>query len=917
MKRLVKGIFFLGLALLVASLIAPSFIDWSQHKEKILSQISPYFQRKIDVAGRISFKIIPQPELLLEQVTVANAAGAKSDSLMTLKSLEARVKLKPLLEGRVEVESINLTEPVLNLEILEDGRAAWAGVLAPSKDAGVAATAVKLNLVTITKGAINYTNLQTGSKRSFENLDLSVTAETLLGPYHISGNMMYQDAKVNVDISTDAFYDRTVSAPVHLSFMPVEDGVLPQVRFNGVVDLQSGLDIQGELSLSQGRLGSLFNVGYLKALGFMHDTVDMAGVMDFKGDKFALNDIKAKFGKGSLKGKMFMQFSRSDRASVILDIEGSDLKITEKASASYMDVPGDFKGSLHFKGKNILWDGRQLAWVDISTAFNQKEWTVKSAQVSLPGNSQVKLSGVITPKTSSAVFASAQITTDDLSKMIGALGPGDNSIFQSLGASGIIKKFSLSSSLELSPSKINFSNIDATIDDKEKISGVFNVDRSAAKPNFVAGLNFLDWDDADFPAPAYDEFLKKILKSKAYMELTATNYIKNGIKIQEMSFKGKTDEQGLEIEDLSGRLSDRNVFTVKGRVADLAPVSGMALSYTLKTAQLSDVVVSLNMDLPSLLLSGKKLDLKGDIKGDAQKYSFTVQGSGDDLAWQGQHISKPVLAMEANPSSIKITGLEGMVWDGKLKADVLFVRKGQSQWSCGLRGTLKQADLSQLQGLMGFRGFSAGLGNIDFELTSPDGFLATAMGEVGLRAATVTVEKFNFEKLGDKISQLTVAPANIQGFVDNILRKSGAATYKNVQGKFNLDRGKISVETLKLPNAQGDATVTGAADAAAGSYNLSGELHLVKPEGFPALKMQSSSGTAGYMVYGQPIGDFIMGHNTQTIAPVAAPIPPQDTSAIKDIVKRLDEEGASPPAPESAPAVPAPAPVPDPAPVQP
>src|SRR5689334_16359645 len=109
MKRLVSFLFFFSLIVLVTGLIAPSFINWNDYKDDILQYISPYLQRKVDVEGRISFRVLPQPEIMLEDVTVANGPdGSKTSSFMSLRQLEMRIKMEPLLEGRVEVEALRL-----------------------------------------------------------------------------------------------------------------------------------------------------------------------------------------------------------------------------------------------------------------------------------------------------------------------------------------------------------------------------------------------------------------------------------------------------------------------------------------------------------------------------------------------------------------------------------------------------------------------------------------------------------------------------------------------------------------------------------------------------------------------------------------------------------------------------------------
>ena len=66
MTRIVKILFFLGVALLIVCFVAPSFIDWNKHKAEVMAQIEPYFQRKVTVAGNISFKGIVENVLAHE-----------------------------------------------------------------------------------------------------------------------------------------------------------------------------------------------------------------------------------------------------------------------------------------------------------------------------------------------------------------------------------------------------------------------------------------------------------------------------------------------------------------------------------------------------------------------------------------------------------------------------------------------------------------------------------------------------------------------------------------------------------------------------------------------------------------------------------------------------------------------------------
>jgi len=927
MTRIVKLLFFAGVALLIACLVAPGFIDWNQHKAEVMAQISPYFQRKINVAGNVSFKILPQPQIMLESVTIANAEGAKPDALMTLKSLEARIKLEPLLEGRVEVENINLTEPVLNLEVSGDGKTNLSGVLASSDNVGAAASSIQLNQVTITNGTLNYSNLLTGTQKTFDTLNLSITANTLLGPYHILGNMQYQKARVSLDMDTGVF-DKATSAPVHIAFLPDDSSGLPQVKLSGVLDLHAGMDVEGDVAAMQGKLASLVSIPALNTLDFLNDTVDMTGTMEFKGDQFTLNDIKAKFGKaGTLHGKLSVQFSRKGIPSIQAELEGSGLTITGKPSDTYTDVPAGYQGSLHFKGKSIVWDGRHLDAADISTTFNEKEWGIKSAQIGLPGNTQIKLAGTVTPKTNSAAYTAVQITTEDLAKMVDSFAPGDTSIFSALGGAGPFKKLQLTSDLDMSPARISFFNIDATVEDKEKVSGVLNVERIATKPNVTAKLHFSGWDSAAFS----DGLIQSVMKSDADLELTADNFTRGALKIADLSFKGKTDEKGLALQDLSGHLSDKEAFSLNGHVAALTPVSGLDVSYTLKASHVTDVAKNLGVDLPPL--AGENFDLKGTVKADAGKYTVTAQGGSDELLWQELHIGHPSFSLEATPSAVKVAGLAGTVWSGKLNGDIVFTQQLQPapSWSSTFKGSLKQADLQKLQDLLGLKGFTTGVGDADIDLASADNTPNSAAGSVSIQASSVTVGNFNADKLNEAIHQLTAMPDDLQQFVDDVFHKNGATVFKDVQGHFKIDHGKASIETLNLTNALEKMALSGSADIPAGSYTLSGDLQLEKPEGFPALKVHRASGDADYKVDSKPLESFVIKNlpapppavlqpekpaaaaPPPDQAPAPAPAAPSKDQPIGDILKRLDDGDSNAPQPLK----PLPVPVPIPAPVAP
>lgn len=991
MKALIKLLFALGLFVLAAGLIVPGFIDWNQHKDKITTRLSAYFQRKIDVAGNVSLQLLPQPEIMLESVSVANAAGARAASLMTLAKLGIRIKFSPLLKGRIEVESIDLVEPVLNLEVLPGGKANWTGVL-KEQSAGVlggAAPDVKLNQVSVIRGIFNYTNPATGSKLKIEDLNLSIIADTLLGPYMVTGSMQYRGLPVKIEAGTEKYVSPTPVA-IRVGFLPARN--LPMVKFNGVADFQSDLDLQGELSVTQGDLASLLDIPALKDVHFLHDPVALRSVMEFKNSQFSMSDIKAKFGqKGELQGKISVQFSRERKPVVQMDIEGSNLTVTDKAGDIYLALPDGFSGSLRGKGKNIVWGGYRIGSVVVVTDFDSKEWKIKSSRIDLPGGGQLKLSGTVSPENDSGAYT-IQLTTDDLTKTIRALQPAQSSIFKSLGDAGAVRKIALSSGLIISPARISFFNMDATVEDRMKLSGVINIDRMLQKPNFVAKLNFSDWDTSAVPPEVFDGFLQKMGQADADVELSFSNYTRNDLRMPEMALSGKINPSGIDLSyavnieqaglavesflppsllswnkaNINGKVignSQTRSFTARGTVAGstvmlTGVVSAGVYHGSLKVKDQNAEVALALLRLPVNGLAGDKgaVDMSGELNGTKDNYridklrltigSADLSGTlerkdnkltadlyspkldldrwlsgvwmtaqnivlrlhGDELIFQGTRVAAPQLTAEVVNASVHIADLSGTVWGGKLKADLSLTQQAQGGWSSVFKGSVKQADLSGLSGRLGLGSiFLPGMGDIDFNLTSPDNTPVTAAGSFAVKASSVKVDKFNFSKLGAEIDSMTAVPTALQQIVDHSLRQNGDTTFRDISGQFKVDKGKITIERLLLPDISGAVNVRGGVNAKTGSYNISAMIGLSQPSKFPEFKVQRSSDASDYMVDTAPIVKFIIKNNPPPLMvqpdvnPVPAPataLPPvpysEEKGGLQDVLKRLDEEPPTP-----------------------
>lgn len=952
MKKAVAYLFFLSLFLGAIALVAPGFIDWSKHKNKIVAQLEPYIARKMDVGGKVSFRILPNPQIVMEDVTLANIEGAKAPHLMKLKQLEARMKLGPLLQGRYEIETINLDAPELNFERLPDGTANWTGVFAEGEARGPNAEAVRLSQVSMTGGTLHYLDHATGAEWQVDNLNLATSADTLAGPYRMKGDMRYMDTVVGIEASTGR-YERGTPVPLNVTFTPAEN--MPQVKFSGVADFAQGLGMQGEVSVAQGTLGSLFNSDFLNSLGFMTEPADISAMLNLKAGEIALTDIKGKIGKkGDVKGSVSVVFLPGKKPEVTADLDASDIKVSGKSE--FIELPAAFTPHLKVKARSVTFNGTWLPGLTAAIDGNDKEWAIKELRIDLPGKSKVKMAGVVTPKTKYAAY-SIQVNTEDAQKMLGGNLLPDSNILKSLGASGLVKKLELAGSLDVKGDDISLFDINGKMNDTTGVSGVLNIKRGSKAPTFDAILNLDKADVTSVLSDDYAGFMQKVMASDAALTIHVKDFTKGSLAGSDFVLKAKVADGFLAVEKMSGIFANDGNFETNGKIASLNPLAGMDIDYSVKVSQLGGLS-GYGIEIPPPLWGSNSAALKGHVKGDAKAYTFTAEGvsQGGDLSlsgtatagnqgtysyinnvemknatwaqiglpvdklladgarfsfnaklngtrstyqfddikagdvtgtlgrrdgkyvgdltapeinfdrwvwedwklqdaielrlksqkliWRSNDIANAELQMNAAPDEIKVSEMKGELWGGALTAETTAARTG-GKWHGTLKGSVTNADLQQLADLMEMKGFTLGQGDITMDIAEDSkaqdkNWFAGTDGDLTIKAASLKVQDFSPRAAGRFINDIKDSRrVDIGGDFIKTLR-SEDTTYRNVDAALKIADAKITIEKLRLQDADAVTSVSGAFDLQPETFHVKADVQLKGVSGFPSFAVTRS-----------------------------------------------------------------------------
>jgi len=279
-------LFTLFVVAIVGVLAAPSFIDFNSYKAQATEQIKSATGHDVAFNGNVSLGIFPGPHVSLKDVVVAAPTGFADETLARFDALDVRVKMAPLFTGAVEVASVSLVGPVVNLETKKDGSSNWmtaeleamqsgengdenAADGSDVQDDGGAGPAVTLDLVRIEDGVVQYK--AAGSEPVIvRDITMDLSAKSLQGPFKVDGAFQGFDQAFEVSGKVDAFanLEEPLSVVVAASVEPA--GV--DVNYKGVLDV-AAQSVQGQANVG-------FSDGSLKAfLTASADKVDLTDIV--------------------------------------------------------------------------------------------------------------------------------------------------------------------------------------------------------------------------------------------------------------------------------------------------------------------------------------------------------------------------------------------------------------------------------------------------------------------------------------------------------------------------------------------------------------------------------------------------------------------------------------------------------------
>lgn len=182
-------------------LVVPYFIDWTTYKAEFEREASRVLGREVVVRGEARARLLPLPSVTFSDVEVSGAEPG--DPAMTVETFSMDAELAPFLRGELLIFDMRIVRPRARIEIAEDGTVDWA--LRPSTPFDP--HQVTLENLTIIEGRIDIDHSASGRTHELTEVNTTIAARTLAGPWRMSGSMRLDGALTTLSVSTGPIED--------------------------------------------------------------------------------------------------------------------------------------------------------------------------------------------------------------------------------------------------------------------------------------------------------------------------------------------------------------------------------------------------------------------------------------------------------------------------------------------------------------------------------------------------------------------------------------------------------------------------------------------------------------------------------------------------------------------------------------
>jgi uncharacterized protein involved in outer membrane biogenesis len=455
----------LGLAIafiiaLIAALVGPYFIDWSQFRPQFEAEASRVIGAQVRVAGALDARLLPTPSLRLRSVTVG---GANDVGKVRADRLDVEFNLGSLMRGEWRADELTINGMALDLGLDGQGRIDWP------------ASTGAFNLGSLAIDRLNLTGRialhDAASRGTVELTDIAFGGDvrSLAGSVRGDGNFVLSGIRYPFRVSSGQTPDGG-GTRVHFTVDPGArgrsvdlDGVLSfearAPRFDGAVTLAGpgGIKTGAATGEPPWRLSAKIKADPASA---RLEQLEASYGADETALKFS-GTADVRFGASPLLRAVLS--ARQLDADKLLARDNSATEPTrllpQLRSLVAAIPPASLATQIEISAEQIMLGGRPVQNFAADLRGEPKSWTIERLEFRAPGATRVALSGEIAQPGPSASFKGAvSIDSSDPNTLAGWLQGRSEIVYRNQ------KPLRVSGNLQVAPDRLAIDGLKADID---------------------------------------------------------------------------------------------------------------------------------------------------------------------------------------------------------------------------------------------------------------------------------------------------------------------------------------------------------------------------------------------------------------------------------------------------------------------
>ena len=508
MKAFLYAVLGLLLIAVVTVLVGPTFVNWNAYKWWFAEQLHAASGRHFQIDGNIEFSVLPSPALSVGGVRLSNLPGASTPAMADLEELRLSIALAPLLQGKVKVQEITLLRPVILFEVLQDGRRNWefgqGGEISaePQPPSGLASQ-VRLDNFSITEGTLVYRDARQGLEQQVTDLNATIAAQSLLGPFEVAGNATMHGVAGNFLLSLGRF-SADSSTPVGLQVTLSKSEAL--MRFQGGLSFADGaasLDgrVTGKGADLAAALSDLAVPPDSQMLAMLQRSFSIETDLLLTAKSVQSQAFNVELGETTAKGQFVYQTAPARSGKLELALSRLDLDaMLSRAALSRSETPtsaalilGQALGHLQLPDLQqfdldlsidaLIFRDQVVRQAVLAARLAEDQLAITKALALLPGGSDVTLGGTISEWQDQGLRfeGSFEAASDNLRGLLQWLGMNLSHV-----PPDRFRKASLQTRFDADGRQLNLTDIDLRLDVSRANGGVAMAIRE--RPAFGIGL---------------------------------------------------------------------------------------------------------------------------------------------------------------------------------------------------------------------------------------------------------------------------------------------------------------------------------------------------------------------------------------------------------------------------------------------